>query len=408
MSFISDAFKHKQWRKLVLFAVVVAILVTAAVRIGQSFMRADKAKPTAVTQMQLKQTEVITMAAGSFAQTLPLSGALNPYTQATVSARASGEVAQVLVREGQSVTKNQVLAILNDTNYRAQLDQAVASEQSATASLKLAQQDYANNLQLVKEGFISKIGLQKVEVTLESARAQLQNATQAKIMAQRALSEISIKAPVSGVVATRNLREGESAAIGSPMFSIVNVDAFELQAPISAEQIGSIAQGQTVQLNSTGVAEPFTGVVERINPAATNGSRSYVAYIRVDNSTGTLKAGMFAQGQIVITARDGVLAVPATALHTRDKTQFVYVVKDNALAEQEVVTGARASDAIDALVETTSGLNAGDVVVRMDLGQLKVGTQVVLLDADGLAPEAAKKDVKAKTWWQKLTGLFSS
>ena len=408
MSFISDAFKHKQWRKLVLFAVVVAILVTAAVRIGQSFMRADKAKPTAVTQMQLKQTEVITMAAGSFAQTLPLSGALNPYTQATVSARASGEVAQVLVREGQSVTKNQVLAILNDTNYRAQLDQAVASEQSATASLKLAQQDYANNLQLVKEGFISKIGLQKVEVTLESARAQLQNATQAKIMAQRALSEISIKAPVSGVVATRNLREGESAAIGSPMFSIVNVDAFELQAPISAEQIGSIAQGQTVQLNSTGVAEPFTGVVERINPAATNGSRSYVAYIRVDNSTGTLKAGMFAQGQIVITARDGVLAVPATALHTRDKTQFVYVVKDNALAEQEVVTGARASDAIDALVETTSGLNAGDVVVRMDLGQLKVGTQVVLLDADGLAPEAAKKDVKTKTWWQKLTGLFSS
>ena len=408
MSFISDAFKHKQWRKLVLFAVVVAILVTAAVRIGQSFMRADKAKPTAVTQMQLKQTEVITMAAGSFAQTLPLSGALNPYTQATVSARASGEVAQVLVREGQSVTKNQVLAILNDTNYRAQLDQAVASEQSATASLKLAQQDYANNLQLVKEGFISKIGLQKVEVTLESARAQLQNATQAKIMAQRALSEISIKAPVSGVVASRNLREGESAAIGSPMFSIVNVDAFELQAPISAEQIGSIAQGQTVQLNSTGVAEPFTGVVERINPAVTNGSRSYVAYIRVDNSTGKLKAGMFAQGQIVITARDGVLAVPATALHTRDKTQFVYVVKDNALAEQEVVTGARASDAIDALVETTSGLNAGDVVVRMDLGQLKVGTQVVLLDADGLAPEAAKKDVKAKTWWQKLTGLFSS
>lgn len=408
MSFISDAFKHKQWRKLVLFAIVVAILVTAAVRIGQSFMRADKAKPTAVTQMQLKQTEVITMAAGSFAQTLPLSGALNPYTQATVSARASGEVAQVLVREGQSVTKNQVLAILNDTNYRAQLDQAVASEQSATASLKLAQQDYANNVQLVKDGFISKIGLQKVEVTLESARAQLQNATQAKIIAQRALSEISIKAPVSGVVASRNLREGESAAIGSPMFSIVNVDAFELQAPISAEQIGSIAQGQTVQLNSTGVAEPFTGVVERINPAATNGSRSYVAYIRVDNSTGKLKAGMFAQGQIVITARDGVLAVPATALHTRDKAQFVYVVKDNALAEQEVVTGARASDAIDALVETTSGLNAGDTVVRMDLGQLKVGTQVVLLDADGLAPEAAKKDVKTKTWWQKLTGLFSS
>jgi RND family efflux transporter MFP subunit len=317
-------------------------------------------------------------------------------------------VARVLVREGQTVQQGELLAVLVDTTYRAQYDQAVANELSAVSSLKLAEQDYQNNVQLVKEGFISSIALQKLAVARESARAQLQNATQAKVIAQRALSEVNIKAPVSGVIAARDIREGETAAVGTPMFSIVNIDSFELQAPISAEQIGAIQQGQTVQLTSVGVAEPFTGTVERINPAATNGSRSYAAYIKVDNTSGLLKVGMFAQGQIVITARDGVLNVPATALHTRDQTQYVYLVKDNKLAEQTVTTGTRSSDAIDAPVEIVLGLGSGDVVVRQDLGQLVVETDVVILNADGSKPEGESKSATPPTWWQKITRIFSS
>ena len=408
MSFFSNMFRQKQWRKIVLLALAAALLILAAVRITQSFLRAGSAKQTPVTQMQLKSSEVMTVVPTGFEQTLPLSGSLNSYTQATVSARAAGEVARVLVREGQAVQQGELLAVLVDTTYRAQYDQAVANEQSALSSLKLAEQDYQNNAQLVKEGFISSIALQKLAVARESARAQLQNATQAKVIAQRALSEVNIKAPVSGVIAARDIREGETAAVGTPMFSIVNIDSFELQAPISAEQIGAIHQGQTVQLTSVGVAEPFTGTVERINPAATNGSRSYAAYIKVDNMSGLLKAGMFAQGQIVITARDGVLNVPATALHTRDQTQYVYIVKDNKLAEQTVTTGTRSSDAIDAPVEIVSGLNNGDVVVRQDLGQLVVGTDVVLLNADGSKPEGESKSVAPPTWWQKITRIFSS
>jgi RND family efflux transporter MFP subunit len=408
MSFFSNMVRQKQWRRIVLLALAAALLVLAAVRITQSFLRAGSAKQTPVTQMQLKSSEVMTVAPTSFEQTLPLSGSLNPYTQATVSARAAGEVARVLVREGQTVQQGELLAVLVDTTYRAQYDQAVANELSAVSSLKLAEQDYQNNVQLVKEGFISSIALQKLAVARESARAQLQNATQAKVIAQRALSEVNIKAPVSGVIAARDIREGETAAVGTPMFSIVNIDSFELQAPISAEQIGAIQQGQTVQLTSVGVAEPFTGTVERINPAATNGSRSYAAYIKVDNTSGLLKVGMFAQGQIVITARDGVLNVPATALHTRDQTQYVYLVKDNKLAEQTVTTGTRSSDAIDAPVEIVLGLGSGDVVVRQDLGQLVVETDVVILNADGSKPEGESKSATPPTWWQKITRIFSS
>lgn len=389
-------------RRRLLVGLAIFLLVFAAFRIIQSLSKAGKAKPAAVTQMQLKNSEVMTVDALNFSQTLPLSGALNPYTQAIVSARASGEIATVLVREGQSVRAGQTLATLVDTSYRAQLDQATANVTSAASALKLAQQDYENNQKLVAEKFIAPIALQKIEVALASSKAQLQNAEQTRVIAQRALSEVTIKAPMNGIITARNVQAGESAAIGTAMFSIVNIDQFEMQAPISAEQIGLIQVGQTVDLSSTGLSEHFNGVVERINPAATNGSRSYVAYIRVDNPTGLLKAGMFAQGQIVISARQGVLSVPLTAIHERGQEKFVYAVKNNQLAEQNITTGELSSDAIDAPVEITSGLAVGDVVVRMDLGELKVGTNVMILS--DIPTVAGKESVPTAqlSWWQKI------
>lgn len=393
-------------RKLFLIGLVVFLLLFTLLRVVQSFSKAGKEKPIVVSQMQLKSTEVLTVAPGVFLQTLPLSGALNPYTQAIVSARASGEIATVLVREGQAVQSGQTLATLVNTNYRAQLDQAVANVTSSASALGLAQQDYNNNQKLVAEKFISPIALQKIEVALASSKAQLENAKQAVVIAQRALSETHIKAPMSGIINARHVQAGESAASGMAMFSIVNIDQFEMQAPISAEQIGLIKIGQTVELSSTGLKESFNGVVERINPAATNGSRSYVAYIRIDNSTGLLKAGMFAQGKIVINKRDNVIGIPLPAVHEREQQKFVYAVKNNQLVEQIITTGDLSSDAIDAPIEVTSGLSAGDVVVRLDLGELKVNTDVLVLSDKPVQSDEVGSIATQASWWQKIKNLF--
>ncbi|TDR31433.1 efflux RND transporter periplasmic adaptor subunit [Hydromonas duriensis] len=381
--------ESRSLRKVMLWALLIALVALVGFRIYQSMGRASKAKVPPAKVMQLKATELIAVQPSTFEQTLPLSGALTPYTQATVSARASGEVQSVKVREGQVVSKGQVLAVLVGTTYQAQYQQAVANLESAKSALELAKKDYDNNRQLVQEGFISTMALQKLEVSLANANSQLRNAQEALVIAKRALSEVTIVAPVSGAIATSKINAGDTVAIGSPLFSIVNTDQFELVAPISAEQIGSLSAGQTVQLSSIGVAQPFQGRVDRINPEAQNGSRSYSVYVAVDNPTGQLKSGMFAQGQIVLTARTGVLTVPATAIRHVDNRNFVYVVRDGKMTEQDVNLGARASDAIDAAVEITSGLNAGDQVVRLDLGVLKSGVDVVILSDKGTdAPPA--------------------
>lgn len=390
-SIIRTERKPRPVRKIMLWVFLVALLAFIGFRIYQSLGRANKAKVPPATLMQLKSTEMFAVTPSSFEQTLPLSGALTPYTQAIVSARASGEVAQVLLREGQFVKKGQVLARLVGTTYQAQYQQAVSNVTSAQSSLALAKKDYDNNAQLVKEGFIAPMALQKLEVSLAAANSQLNNAKEAQVIAQRALSETTIVAPVTGVIAVSKINTGDTVAIGSPLFTIVNTDRFELVAPISAEQIGTLQIGQEVQLTSAGIAQPFVGRVDRINPAAQNGSRSYSVYIAVDNPSGTLKSGMFAQGNIVLNSRANAITIPATAIHQINDRKFVYVVRDGKLAEQDVVVGPRASDAIDAPVEITTGLAAGDNVVRMDMGVLKTGIDVKVLEPKTAEQAAAEK-----------------
>lgn len=390
-------------RQQLVVLLILALLMFVVFRIVQAKTLASRAKAPEVTAIQIKTSEIIQLQSTSFDKTLSLSGALDPYQQAVVSARASGEVQEVRVREGQTVKKDEVLAQLVTTTYQAQVNQASAAVESAQQSLLLAQNDFANNEALFNSGFIAKMALQRFEVARQNAQSNLTNAQQSLVIAQRGLSDTKIIAPIAGVVAARKINTGETVGSGTVLFSIVNESSFELAAPISAEQIGSLSVGQAVQLSATGVSQAFTGTVERINPAAQAGSRSYTTYIRVNNP-GNLRAGMFAQGQVLLSSRPDVLSLPATAIHSKDNQKFVYVFANNTLTERAVTIGERTSDAIDAPVEITSGLTTGESVVRLDLGNIKPDLQVTLIDEKAAqAPESASKPsgvlAKIKAWF---------
>lgn len=227
-------------RKQLVVLTILALALFIGFRVFEALTKTSRAQTAAVNIIQIKRAEITQLQAVSLDKTLPLSGSLNPLDQTLVSARASGEVQSVAVREGQAVSQGQTLATLVATTYRAQYDQARANVTSAEQSLKLAQQDYQNNVELYHSGFIAKMALQKLDVTLQNARSSLTNAQQALVIAQRSLSETQITAPISGVIAARKINPGETVGIGSVLFSIVNESSFEVSAPISAEQVGQI------------------------------------------------------------------------------------------------------------------------------------------------------------------------
>ena len=393
--------RRKQWVTVLLL--VLALFI--GFRVFQALTKASRAKAPPASVVQIKTSELVEVQSTAFDKVLPLSGSLNPYQQTLISARASGEVAQVLVREGQTVNKGDVLAELSTITYQAQVDQARASVNSAQQSLALAQQDYKNNKELLDAGFIAKMALQRIEVNRQSAQSALTQAQQSLVIAQRSLSEARINAPIAGVVAARKINVGDTVGIGSPLFSIVNDSTFELASPIPAEQIG-----QSVQLRTAGVEQAFSGVIERVNPATQTGSRSYMVYVRVYNN-GQLRSGMFAEGTILLSSRPNVLSIPATAVRSADGASHVYVVNNGVLEKRTVTVGERASEQIDAPIEITSGLSTGERVVRLDLGMMKPDLKVELLDDTGTVPSAeSSKDgtapqqglmSKIKTWFSK-------
>ena len=389
-------------RKQLVALIVIALALFIGFRVYQSLTKASRAQSSETKVIQIKRAEITQLQAVSLDKTLPISGSLNPLEQTLVSARASGEVQNVSVREGESVGKGQLLANLVATTYQAQYDQARANVTAAEQSLKLAQQDYKNNEELYRSGFIAKMALQKIEVNLQNARSNLTNAQQTLVIAQRNLSETRISAPISGVVAVRKINPGETVGTGSVLFSIVNENNLEVSAPISAEQVGLINIGQVVQFHTPGVTNAFTGTVERINPAAQAGSRSFTVYVRVNN-TGALRAGMYAQGEILLSSKPAVLSVPASAIHAKNSRQYVYVLNNDTIEEREVTLGERTSEAADAPTEITSGLQVGESVVRLDLGEIKPNQKVEVVENSGESTET----VANKTKTAEPQGVFA-
>lgn len=398
--------RRKQWVVVLLLLLVLFI----GFRVFQALTKAARAKAQPVNIVQIKASELVEVQPTSFDKVLPLSGSLNPYQQTLVSARASGEVAQVSVREGQAVNKGDVLAELSTITYQAQVDQARAAVNSAQQNLALAEQDYRNNKELLDAGFIAKMALQRIEVNRQNAHSALVQAQQSLVIAQRSLNDARISAPISGIVAARKINVGDTVGIGSPLFSIVNDNTFELSSPIPAEQIGQVQVGQSVQLRTAGVTNEFSGTIERVNPATQAGSRSYMVYVRVFNN-GQLRSGMFAEGNILLSSRPNILSVPATAVRNADGMSYVYVINNGTLEKRVVTLGERASEQIDAMTEITSGLSAGERVVRLDLGVIKPDLKVELLNDTGTTQttnsskdNAATKQgliAKIKAWFAK-------
>jgi RND family efflux transporter MFP subunit len=111
--------------------------------------------------------------------------------------------------------------------------------------------------------------------------------------------------------------------------------------------------------------------VERINPQATAGAGVVPIYVVVDNTDGTLKAGLFAHGQVVLSTQQAAIVIPASALREGNGERYVYAVENGTVVKRAV----QVSFVADGRASIASGLSAGAQVVAANLGQLPVGAQ---------------------------------
>jgi RND family efflux transporter MFP subunit len=299
--------------------------------------------------------------------------------QTTVKTRVAGDLIQLLVREGQSVRKGPTLARIDATEYEWRVKREEASLAAAQAQLDMATKTRANNAQLLAKGFISQNALDGAQSGLDAAVGTRDAAAAALELARKSLADSIVTAPMAGTVAERFAQAGEKLPVDGKILSLVDLSSIELEVPIPADEIAQVAVGQRAEFGPEGIPVRRSGKVVRISPATTSGSRSVLVYVAVERPDAALRAGMFAQGRLLLDMSEPTLAVPATALFDEAGASLVLAIVDGRISRVAVTRGRRGSaDVGSDLVEVRAGLGSGTQVVRQFDTRLTPGASAAI------------------------------
>lgn len=371
--------RHKLW-------IAIAVAGIAAV-LGAALLAQRKPPPPAPQKaappsLEFLASDVMQVAPHDLREVLTLSGALRAVNQAQVKARVSGEVREVLVREGASVSSGQVIVKMDTSEYQARVNQALGSQVAAQGQLDIASKTRANNKVLVEKGFISKNAFDNAASQYDIAKANVDSANGALDVARKALSDTVIRAPISGLVSRRSVEPGEKVSPDNNLLEIVDLRQMEMAAAVPTSNILSVAPGQEVRLTLDGLPAPAIGKVVRINPSIETGSRSIMVYIQIDNPQGLLRAGMFGEAQLTLSRKNGVLTAPQSAIQSDASDNYVYLIENGKVRRRSVTLGLRGSDGDSSnAVEILSGVSNGARIVKVNLGNLPDGASVKVLAA---------------------------
>jgi len=289
------------------------------------------------------------------------TASLEARAESQVVAKTSGVALAVMVEEGQAVQAGQPLVRLDPDRARL----AVAQSE---AQMRKLENSYQRAQKLVQQQLVSAADVDQLRFDLENARAQYR-------MATLELSYTTVVAPISGVVASRDIKPGNFVQINSPIIRIVDSGKLEATLNVPEREIAKLKPGQTVELAADALpGRSFTGTVDRVSPVVDTGTGTFRVVTMFSGGEG-LQPGMFGRLSINYDQRADALVVPRAALLEDGGEPAVYVVRDGKALRNEVKLGY--DDA--GWVEVREGLKQGDEVVVAGKAALREGSAVQVI-----------------------------
>ena len=340
---------------------------------GDDTAKADAAKSSAAAAVQIGQENVVVVKRDRIVAGPIVSGELRAEREATVRAELGGSMLQVTVKEGQRVRKGALLGRID----AATLDETRRSAESAVRSgenqLLVAQREVERTAQLVAAGALATRDLDVAKSNEAAAEAQLEDARARLASARDQLGDAVLRAPLDGVVATREVSSGDVVTVGMVLFTIIDPSSMSLQASVPSDELGALRVGSSVEFRVRGYAQPFTGRIDRISPAADPATRQVPIFVAIPNVGGQLVAGLFAEGRVVKAAADG-LVVPVDAVNVATGKPWVLRVVDGKTERVDVTMGLRDDRTERAIIQ--AGVAEGDLLLRGPAQGISPGTPV--------------------------------
>ena len=380
---------------------LVGVLVLAIAGGVGAVIAARQSKPAQAANkderppLEFARADVVALQPKRLSVELAVPGSVLAVSQATVRSKLSAEVKRVLVREGERVVAGQIVAEFDTAQLRAQLAERTATFESARAQLAMTDRTRQANAQLVKQNFISQNAFDTADSAYQAQLAAVAAAKAQLEQTQLLMNDSVVRAPISGIVAKRNVQPGEKLAFDAPLMAIVDLAQLEVQAQVPVSDVPQIRMGMPAQVDIEGIrGRSFAGRVERINPSTEPGTRTVNVYVTLPNEEALLKAGMFARVTMTTMPESEAPSLPMSAVRSDGQQSYVWVIADGKLARRNIATGRR--DERAQLVEVTSGLSPAEVVLSTKFDNLKDGLAAKVVGMPGEAKLADRRisDVK--------------
>lgn len=340
----------------------------------------------------------------SSASVLDATGYVVARRQANVSSKVTGRVLEVLIEEGMSVAKGQIVARLDDVNAKksfdvtnAEMDAAKAQVAEVRARLTESKLNFDRHTILLEKKLVSQAAFDLVKANYDSLRAQLNNREEIvnvneKLLAQQKqnLDDFILRAPFAGVVIAKTSQPGEmispiSAGSGftrTGICTLVDMTSLEIEVDVNESYIQRVHAGQLAEAVLEAYPEwKIPAKVAAIIPTADRQKATVKVRVAFQNLDSRILPDMgvkvsFLNPEPVEKQKPKEplgIRVPTTAVRSENENKFVYVVADGVVQERKVKLNASyGSD-----VYISEGLSAGEDFVVEISPQLKNGVKIV-------------------------------
>ena len=356
---------------------------------------------------QVKTAKVIEMPVG---ETVTVNGTLAAYDHTTISVKVPGRLQTISVDLGSVVHKGQVIAQLEQQDYKLRVEQAEASLAQARARLGLSPDGADDRVtseetgtvrqakavlddaklkrdraaKLVQQGVTPRAEFESVDAEYKVALSRYQDGLEEirnrqGVLAQRRsevalakqqLADTFVYAPMEGVVQEKKASVGEYLAAGAPVVDVVRIDPLRLRVEVPERESHNVRNGQSVRVTVEGDPESYLGYVKRLSPTISEQNRVLAVEADVRNN-GRLRPGAFVKAEVITNQSSTAVTVPSNAIVTFAGIEKVILVENGKALEKAVTTGRRGPD----WIEIKSGVNVGQTVV-VDPGNLQSGQAV--------------------------------
>lgn len=404
-------------KNLIIGLVVISVTVGCASIFGKN-------KKSEVKQ-EVKNVKVEKVAVGSISTEVEYASKLNPVQEVTIFPKTGGKVASLNVDIGDKVTAGQVLFTLDTAELQAQLQAQQASLEASNANLAKTsdsglQQQLTTSEQSVQKaqiaynnakdicdkmeklydaGAISKQDLDNAKLKLDNcsvdlkaaqdnlnllieksgpqstqaAAAQVAQAQAGVNSAQIQLNNASTTTPITGIVSAKDVKVGQLASSQSGSVTIIDSSSFIAEVNVPDKVVGKIQVGQSVQVSVSALDnKKVTGVIDKISPNSNSKDNSYTVKVKIDNSTGELKAGMFARVALPSEKKDNILTVPNEALKMENNVNYLYLADNGKVKKASVDVGI----SNEKVTEITGNIKEGMEVIVEGQNLLSNGDKV--------------------------------